>query len=93
VVPKKPAKLLPDMAETDSRIMHGAIADAPKTLPVGERYQPSERTPQVTWRATSVARKHVRERSNLGFRSSVVAESERQRSYLRRVGVGTAERE
>lgn len=36
-MPKKPAKLRPDMAETAFRVMQEATGEAPKTLPPGER--------------------------------------------------------
>lgn len=41
-MPKKPAKLRPDVAETAFRVMQEAIGQAPKTLP------PSERTDKNT---------------------------------------------
>jgi hypothetical protein len=36
-MPKKPAKLRPDVAETAFRVMQEAIGEAPKTLPPEER--------------------------------------------------------
>ncbi|MBA2527671.1 MAG: hypothetical protein H0V18_18105 [Pyrinomonadaceae bacterium] len=36
-MPKKPAKLRPDVAEVAFRVMQEAIGDAPKTLPPSER--------------------------------------------------------
>lgn len=36
-MPKKPAKLRPDVAETAFRVMQEAIGEAPKTLPPDER--------------------------------------------------------
>jgi hypothetical protein len=36
-MPKKPAKLRPDVAETAFRVMREAIGEAPKTLPPSER--------------------------------------------------------
>jgi hypothetical protein len=36
-MPKKPAKLRPDVAETAFRVMQEAIGEAPKTLPPSER--------------------------------------------------------
>lgn len=36
-LPKKPAKLRPDVAETAFRVMQEAIGEAPKTLPTSER--------------------------------------------------------
>jgi hypothetical protein len=36
-MPKKPAKLRPDVAETAFRVFQEAIGEAPKTLPPSER--------------------------------------------------------
>lgn len=36
-MPKKPAKLRPDVAETAFRVMQEATGEAPKTLPLKER--------------------------------------------------------
>lgn len=36
-MPKKPAKLRPDVAETAFRVMREATGEAPKTLPPSER--------------------------------------------------------
>ncbi len=36
-MPKKPAKLRPDVAETAFRVMQEATGEAPKTLPPSER--------------------------------------------------------
>lgn len=36
-MPKKPAKLRPDVAETAFRVMQEAVGEAPKTLPPRER--------------------------------------------------------
>lgn len=36
-MPKKPAKLRPDVAEVAFRVMQEAIGEAPKTLPPSER--------------------------------------------------------
>jgi hypothetical protein len=36
-MPKKPAKLRPDVAETAFRVMQEAIGEAPKSLPPRER--------------------------------------------------------
>ena len=38
-MPKKPAKLRPDVAETAFRVMQEAIGGTTKTLPPGERTQ------------------------------------------------------
>jgi hypothetical protein len=37
IMPKKPAKLRPDVAETAFRVMQEAIGEVPKTLPPAER--------------------------------------------------------
>ncbi len=37
VMPKKPTKLRPDVAETAFRVMQEATGEAPKTLPPGAR--------------------------------------------------------
>jgi hypothetical protein len=39
IMPKKPAKLRPDVAETAFRVMQEAIGEAPKTLPPDERLE------------------------------------------------------
>jgi hypothetical protein len=46
-MPKKPAKLRPDVAETAFRVMQEATGEAPKTLPPSER---AEKNPDAVAR-------------------------------------------
>jgi hypothetical protein len=48
-MPKKPAKLRPDVAETAFRVMREATGQAPKTLPPSERGE-GERNPEAVAR-------------------------------------------
>ena len=48
-MPKKPAKLRPDVAETAYRVMLEATGQAPKTVPPAERSE-AERNPEAVKR-------------------------------------------
>jgi hypothetical protein len=53
-MPKKPAKLRPDVAETAFRVLQEAIGDAPKTLPPSER---TEKNPTAVKRGRKGGKK------------------------------------
>jgi hypothetical protein len=53
LMPKKAAKLRPDVAETAFRVMQEATGQAPKTLPPGER---TEKNPDAVARGRSGGR-------------------------------------
>lgn len=53
-MPKKPAKLRPDVAETAFRVMQEAIGERPKTLPPAER---TEKNPEAVTRGRKGGKK------------------------------------
>lgn len=53
-MPKKPAKLRPDVAEIAYRVMLEATGQAPKTLPPGER---TEKNPEAVSRGSKGGKK------------------------------------
>lgn len=60
-MPKKPAKLRPDVAETAFRVMQEAIGEAPKTLPPSER---TEKNRDAVRRGASGGKKGGKSRAN-----------------------------
>lgn len=61
-MPKKPAKLRPDIAETAFRVMLEAVGEAPKTLPLGER---TEKNRDAVRRGASGGKKGGKARARL----------------------------
>ena len=59
-MPKKPAKLRPDIAETAFRVMQEATGEAPKTLPPSER---TEKNPEGVKRGREGGKKGGRARA------------------------------
>lgn len=84
-MPKKPAKLRPDVAEVAFRVFQEAIGEAPKTLPPKERAK-ADKNPDAVKRGAKGGKKggKARAKSLLAATRSAIAKGAARSRWQRR---------